>query len=53
MVLAAPKFREKFTNVEYLIIDEIHEICDAKRGAHLSLTLERRATHLQLQIVLC
>ncbi|QLH75684.1 MAG: ATP-dependent helicase [Methanomassiliicoccales archaeon] len=41
MVLAAPKFREKFSQVEYLIIDEIHEICDAKRGAHLSLTLER------------
>ncbi|MFA5312848.1 MAG: DEAD/DEAH box helicase, partial [Methanomassiliicoccales archaeon] len=41
MVLAAPKFREKFAEVEYLIIDEIHEICDAKRGAHLSLTLER------------
>jgi ATP-dependent Lhr-like helicase len=41
MVLAAPKFREKFANVEYLIIDEIHEVCDSKRGVFLSLTLER------------
>ncbi len=41
MVLAAPKFREKFADVEYVIIDEIHEVCDSKRGVHLSLTLER------------
>ncbi len=41
MVLAAPKFREKFAGVEYLIIDEIHEVCDSKRGVHLSLTTER------------
>lgn len=41
MVLTAPKFREKFANVEYLIIDEIHEVCDSKRGVFLSLTLER------------
>ncbi|MGD1060910.1 MAG: ATP-dependent helicase, partial [Methanomassiliicoccales archaeon] len=44
--LAAPKFREKFTSVEYLIVDEIHEICDSKRGVFLSLTLER----LQAQV---
>ena len=41
MVLAAPKFREKFMDVEYVVIDEIHEVCDSKRGVHLSLTLER------------
>ncbi|HRU11929.1 MAG TPA: DEAD/DEAH box helicase, partial [Methanomassiliicoccales archaeon] len=41
LVLTAPKFREKFSQVEYVIVDEIHEICDSKRGAHLSLTLER------------
>ncbi len=32
LVLAAPKFREKFVPVEYVIVDEIHEICDSKRG---------------------
>ncbi|MDD1769142.1 MAG: DEAD/DEAH box helicase, partial [Methanomassiliicoccales archaeon] len=41
LVLAAPKFREKFAKVEWVIIDEVHEICDSKRGVFLSLTLER------------
>lgn len=41
LVLAAPKFRERFSRVEWVIVDEIHEICDSKRGVHLSLTLER------------
>jgi len=41
LALAAPKFREKFFGVEYVILDEIHEICDSKRGVFLSLTLER------------
>lgn len=41
LVLAAPKFRERFSEVEWVIVDEIHEICDSKRGVHLSLTLER------------
>ncbi|MDD1766124.1 MAG: DEAD/DEAH box helicase, partial [Methanomassiliicoccales archaeon] len=41
MVLAAPKFKEKFSKVEWAIVDEVHEICDSKRGVFLSLTLER------------
>jgi len=41
LVLAAPKFREKLAQVEYVIVDEIHEVCDSKRGVFLSLTLER------------
>ncbi|HXZ23233.1 MAG TPA: ATP-dependent helicase, partial [Methanomassiliicoccales archaeon] len=41
LALAAPKFREKFASVEYVIVDEIHEVCDSKRGVFLSLTLER------------
>jgi ATP-dependent helicase Lhr and Lhr-like helicase len=41
LVLAAPKFRERFSRVEWVIVDEIHEVCDSKRGVHLSLTLER------------
>ena len=32
IVLSSPKFREKFLNVRYLIIDEIHEVCSSKRG---------------------
>ncbi|MDH4122557.1 MAG: ATP-dependent helicase [Thermoplasmata archaeon] len=41
LVLSTPKFRKKFGKVEYVIVDEIHEICDSKRGVALSLNLER------------
>jgi len=41
LVLSAPKFRPKFHQVEYLIVDEIHELCDSKRGSTLSTSLER------------
>jgi len=41
IVLSTPKFRQKFSDVKYVIVDEIHEICSNKRGAHLSITLER------------
>ena len=41
LVLNAPKFRESLARMEWLIIDEIHDICDSKRGAFLSLTVER------------
>lgn len=41
LILAAPKFSERLKNVEWVILDEIHDICDSKRGAFLSLTLER------------
>lgn len=51
LVLAAPKFRESFKNVEWVILDEIHDICDSKRGAFLSLILERLRNHCQNEFV--
>ena len=45
LILAAPKFKEAFDRVEWVILDEIHDICDSKRGAFLSLTLERLRHH--------
>ncbi|MCL2890366.1 MAG: DEAD/DEAH box helicase, partial [Methanomassiliicoccaceae archaeon] len=45
MVLEAPKFKERLRNVEWVILDEIHDICDSKRGAFLSITLERLRAH--------
>ncbi|MCE4623723.1 MAG: ATP-dependent helicase [Caldisphaeraceae archaeon] len=39
--LSAPRFREKLSSVRWVIIDEIHELASSKRGAHLSLSLER------------
>ncbi|OGS51177.1 MAG: hypothetical protein A3K65_05615 [Euryarchaeota archaeon RBG_16_68_12] len=41
LVLSAPKFRERFSDVMWLVVDEIHEVCGNKRGALLSLTIER------------
>ncbi|MCQ2069772.1 MAG: ATP-dependent helicase [archaeon] len=40
LILASPKFREKMKELEWMILDEIHDICDSKRGAFLSITLE-------------
>ncbi len=41
IILSTPKFREAFSTVEWVIIDEIHELCSSKRGALLSVGLER------------
>ena len=41
IILNAPKFREKLVTVKYVIIDEIHDLCDSKRGVSLSISLER------------
>jgi len=41
IVLNAPKFREHLRKLEFVVVDEIHELADSKRGAHLSITLER------------
>lgn len=40
IILASPKFREALLKIEWVILDEIHDICDSKRGAFLSLTME-------------
>ncbi|MFB6154544.1 MAG: ATP-dependent helicase [Haloferacaceae archaeon] len=41
ILLNAPKFREKLSTVEYVVVDEIHSLADSKRGTHLSVSLER------------
>ena len=41
IVLNAPKFSQKLREVKWVIVDEIHSLADNKRGAHLSLSLER------------
>lgn len=47
IILTSSKFKEKLTNVDWVIIDEIHSLAESKRGVHLSLSLERlqRVTH--------
>jgi ATP-dependent helicase Lhr and Lhr-like helicase len=41
ILLTAEKSRQNICAVETVIVDEIHAVADDKRGAHLTLTLER------------
>ncbi|MBU1158229.1 MAG: ATP-dependent helicase [Candidatus Thermoplasmatota archaeon] len=41
LVLSTPVFRKKFEQVSYVIVDEVHELCDSKRGVALSLAIEK------------
>ncbi len=39
--LSSKKFSKKFHDIRWVIVDEIHALASSKRGAHLSLSLER------------
>ena len=41
IMLNSPKFIQKFVNLEYVIVDELHELANSKRGSHLAVSLER------------
>ena len=41
ILLTAERSRAILRNIETVIVDEIHAVADDKRGAHLSLSLER------------
>jgi len=41
IILSTPKFRENLAGAEWVILDEIHEVCSSKRGALLAVCLER------------
>lgn len=41
ILLNAQKFVENMKSVKYVVVDEIHELANNKRGVHLSLSLER------------
>jgi ATP-dependent Lhr-like helicase len=40
-ILPGKRIREHLKNVKWVVIDEVHEIADSKRGVQLSLALER------------
>ncbi len=41
ILLNAPSFRDHLRTVEYVIVDEIHNLAASKRGSHLAVSLER------------
>ncbi|RPH99272.1 MAG: DEAD/DEAH box helicase, partial [Calditrichaeota bacterium] len=41
LLLTSERGRSIFSTLRYLIIDEIHALCNNKRGVHLSLSIER------------
>jgi len=44
ILLNSPKFKEKLSTVEYVVVDEIHSLAANKRGTHLAVSLERLET---------
>ena len=43
LLLSSKKFRDHFRKTRYIILDEIHDLANNKRGTHLSLSVERLA----------
>jgi ATP-dependent Lhr-like helicase len=43
ILLNGARFSENLKSVKYVVIDEIHELANNKRGVHLSISLERLA----------
>ena len=43
LLLSSKKFRDHFRQTRYIILDEIHDLANNKRGTHLSLSVERLA----------
>jgi ATP-dependent Lhr-like helicase len=39
----ASRFRENFRNIKWVVVDEVHDLVGTKRGAQLSVLLERLA----------
>ncbi|MCJ2520188.1 MAG: DEAD/DEAH box helicase, partial [Candidatus Thermoplasmatota archaeon] len=46
IVLTTPVFSRRFKDVQWVIVDEILDVCSNKRGVHLSLSLERLREHV-------
>ncbi|MFH1229435.1 MAG: DEAD/DEAH box helicase, partial [Candidatus Aenigmatarchaeota archaeon] len=40
-MIVGKRFREHLRNIKYIVVDEVHEIVNSKRGVQLTLSLER------------
>jgi len=41
ILLSSKRFKTHFRDVEWVVVDEIHELVNNKRGAHLAISLQR------------
>ena len=51
LLLSSKKFRDHFRRTRYIILDEIHDLANNKRGTHLSLSVERLAQIIETEPV--
>ena len=51
LLLSSKKFRDHFRKTRYIILDEIHDLANNKRGTHLSLSVERLAQIIETEPV--
>lgn len=51
ILLTSRRMRENLRTLEWIVIDELHEIIGSERGAHLSVSLERVETLAAKRIV--
>jgi ATP-dependent Lhr-like helicase len=47
VLLSQPAFIERITSLRYILVDEVHAFAESKRGADLSLSLERLTAFAQ------
>ncbi|MFH1779822.1 MAG: DEAD/DEAH box helicase [Candidatus Micrarchaeota archaeon] len=50
-LLIAPKLSDSLKNLEFVVVDEVHELIDSKRGAQLSLGIARLKQKASFQVV--
>ena len=55
LLLQSAQIRDALKTIRTVIVDEVHALCDNKRGVHLSISLERLERHVDgpLQRVGC
>ncbi|MEM5875423.1 MAG: ATP-dependent helicase [Candidatus Aenigmatarchaeota archaeon] len=51
IILSTKKFKEKLKKVRWVILDEIHELANSKRGIHLTISLERLQNYVEKPFV--
>jgi len=51
IILNSERYIENVMDLEYVVIDEIHELANNKRGVHLSLSIERLQNLLDHELV--